>query len=84
MVSTRWIVWSEVAAGDRPTVPMILGVSTQKMVDLSKMHTSKIHNRVFSQTRNIGNDTNIGIRGFTTRKILMAKYYLLSVLNQDF
>ena len=43
MVSTRRIVWSEVAAGDRPTVPTTPGVSTQKMV--SRTHTSKIHSR---------------------------------------
>ena len=43
MVSTRGIVWSEVAAGDRPTVPTTPGVSTQKMV--SRTHTSKIHSR---------------------------------------
>ena len=43
MVSTRGIVWSEVAAGDRPTVRTTPGVSTQKMV--SKMHTPKVHSR---------------------------------------
>ena len=43
MVSTRGIVWNEVAAGDRPTVPTTPGVSTQKMV--SRTHTSKIHSR---------------------------------------